>query len=65
MQHDIQACSCGGGREKDLESVNYTFSFHVGLKLFVITLVFFHVETSFVEKRILLASVMIIKTCNV
>jgi hypothetical protein len=40
----------GEGEEKDLESINYTFSFHVRLKLLVITLVFFHVETSFVEK---------------
>jgi hypothetical protein len=41
----------GEGGEKDLESGNYTFSFHVRLRFLVITLVFFCAKTSFVEKK--------------
>jgi hypothetical protein len=41
----------GEGEEKDLERGNYTFSFHVSLRLLVITLVFFHAETSLVEEE--------------
>jgi hypothetical protein len=52
------------GGEKDLESDNYTL-FHVGLRLLVITLVFFCAKTNFVEKKILSASVIVIKTFNV
>jgi hypothetical protein len=52
------------GGEKDLESDNYTL-FHVGFRLLVITLVFFCAKTSFVEKKILSASVIVIKTFNV
>jgi len=40
----------GEGGEKDLENDNCTFSFHVGLKLLAITLVFFHAKTSLVEE---------------
>jgi hypothetical protein len=41
----------GEGGEKDLENSSYTFSFHVGLKLIMITLVFFCIETSLVEEE--------------
>jgi hypothetical protein len=41
----------GEGGDFFLESGNCTFSFHVGLRLLVITLVFFYVKTSLVEKN--------------
>jgi hypothetical protein len=41
----------GEGGEKNLESGSCNFSFHVGLRLLMITLVFFHTKTSLVEEE--------------
>jgi len=55
----------GEGGEENLESDNYTFSFHIGLKLLAITPVFFFVLKQVWLKKILSASTMVIKTYNI